>query len=550
MRSPRDRKATIDLLRASLLALLVAIMTQAFVSDAGAQMAGARFTYELCDSALPGGNPPEFDFHAQAAYAPFQTCALPAGGIGVGQTGPVTQSPGWIDVGVRPTPGGFVESETITGYASNLQPGAEASHVAVEGWPPDNGGEQPRYFLENSEPVILGGGGGFIVALTCSATCQPGGLIGARYIAATEVDPHSPVIVKVEGPLLAGGVLRGHQPLTATASDEGGGVSVIEVLVNGSIAPDGATPGACAVTPVANPSYHGLAAYSVTPCPPALAGTWDLGTAEYPFHEGSNTVQVCAADFATTGPPNTACSPPQTVDVNNSCTESPVVGGQDLSAGFQGVSGEAVTVPFEHPAEVTGELTSSAGDPISGATICVQAQVQESATEPQTIATATTDADGNFSYEVPPGPNRRLLLGYRHDAFQVAKTLAFNSNAKPTIDLSRGRVKRGGQIKITGTLPGPQSAGRVVILQASSLHGTRWLTFRRATTGPRGGFRSAYRFGATSSTTTYRMRAVVPRQAGYPYEPGHSTPARIKVIGPRAGKKKAHRNHTHGGRGR
>jgi hypothetical protein len=226
------------------------------------------------------------------------------------------------------------------------------------------------------------------------------------------------------------------------------------------------------------------------------------------------------------------------------------VGGQNLSAGIQGVTGEAVTVPFEQPAVVTGDLTSNAGEPISGATICVQSQVQESGTEPATVATATTDASGEFSYEVPPGPNRRLLLGYRHDAFQVGKTLEVNSHAKPTIELGRGRIRHGGRIKITGSLPGVDPAGRVVVLQAASLHGKRWLTFRRATTGPKGGFRSAYRFGATPSTTTYRMRAVVPRQAGYPYEPGHSTPARIKVLGPDAGKKKSHKTHTHGGRAR
>jgi hypothetical protein len=237
--------------------------------------------------------------------------------------------------------------------------------------------------------------------------------------------------------------------------------------------------------------------------------------------------------------------------VNNSCTESSVVGGQNLSVGIQGATGEAVTVPFEQPAVVTGDLTSNAGEPISGATICVQSQVQESGTEPATVATATTDAGGDFSYEVPPGPNRRLLLGYRHDAFQVGKTLEVNSHAKPTIELGRGRIRRGGRVKITGSLPGVDPAGRVVVLQASSLHGRRWLTFRRATTGPKGGFRSAYRFGATPRTTTYRMRAVVPRQAGYPYEPGHSTPARIKVLGANAGKKKPHEKHTHhGGRAR
>jgi hypothetical protein len=526
--------------------ILVALAMLAIATTANGQMAGARFIYEQCDSALPGGAPPEFDFHTEKAYAPFQTCASPGGAVGVSQTGPVTEGPGWIDVAVKPTPGGFVEAETITGFASNLQPGAGASHVAAEGWPPDNDGDAPRYFFLNTEPVILGGGGGFTVALTCTGSCAAGGVIGAHYIAATEVDPRPPVVSKVEGPLLVGGILRGHQALSAAATDVGGGLSVVEVLVNGAVAP-GAVPGACAVATVRNPSYQGIAAYSPTPCPPTLAGSWDLNTGEPPFHEGANSVQVCASDFATTGLPNTTCSPPQTVSVNDSCTESAAVGGQNLSAGFQGADGEAVTVPFEHTAEVTGDLTSSAGDPISGATICVQAQVQESGTEPQPIATATTDANGDFTYEVPPGPNRRFLVGYRHDSFQVAKTLEINSHAKPTIELGKGRIDRGALVKISGAVPGPQAAGRVVVLQASSLHGRRWLTFRRATTGPKGRYRSSYRFGATPETTTYRMRAVVPRQSGYPYEPGHSEPKRIKVLGPEA--TKAGTQHTHGGRG-
>jgi hypothetical protein len=537
--------------RIGVVILLLAIFGPVIAAgNARAQVPGARFVYELCDPALPGGNPPEFDFQSQAAYAPFQTCASPGGTVGVDQTGAVSQSAGLLTVGVLYTPGGFVESETITAFASNLQPGAEGSHVATDGWPPDNGGDQPRFFFEHSERIPLSSGGGFTVALDCSGTCQPGGVIGAHYIAATEVDPTPPVVGKIEGTLLSGGVLRGHQSVSSQGYDQGGGVSMVDVVVNGSIAP-GAAKGSCAVASVSNPSYRGLVAYSVTPCPELLKASWDLNTAEYPFHEGLNTVQVCVSDFATIGPPNTTCSSLQTVDVNNSCTESLVAGGQNLTASFQGVTGEAVTVPFEQAAEVTGELTSNAGDPISGATICVQAQVQESAAEPQTVATATTDANGNFNYAVPPGPNRRLLVGYRHDAFQVAKTLTFNSHAKPTIELSRGRISHGGRIKITGSLPGPGAAGRVVVLQAASLHGSRWLTFRRATTGPQGGFRSGYRFGSTSSTTTYRIRAVVPRQAGYPYEPGHSTPKRIKVLGPGAGKKKAKtKKHTHGGRGR
>jgi len=226
--------------------------------------------------------------------------------------------------------------------------------------------------------------------------------------------------------------------------------------------------------------------------------------------------------------------------VNNSCTESPVAGGQVLSASFQGAAADAVTVGFGEGAQVTGSLADEAGDPISGATICVQSQAAGAEGPPTPVATATTGANGEFTYAVSPGPNRRLLVGYRHDSFQVAKTLSVNSHTRPSLRLSAGRIDAGKSVGISGELPGPEAAGRVLVLQASALHGRRWLTFRRVTTGPNGGFRATYHFARARHTITYRLRAAVPRQAGYDYEPGVSKPARVKVRGV-----KKHRRHKH-----
>jgi hypothetical protein len=57
----------------------------------------------------------------------------------------------------------------------------------------------------------------------------------------------------------------------------------------------------------------------------------------------------------------------------------------------------------------------------------------------------------------------------------------------------------------------------------------RWITFRKTTSARKGIFRAAYHFTATTRTTTYRFRALVPRQAGYPWAPGHSKPVRVVV---------------------
>lgn len=515
-----------------LLALLLVFASAFLAAAAPGQAEPSRFTVEYCDPALPAGNPPAWSLAAASgdSYAAFQTCAAPGGALGIVQSAAITSAAGRIDVAVSATPGGFVESETISALASGLRPGEEQSYVYSEGWPLDNGGDTSRFFRIRSEPGPLDNGGSFAIVLSCTTShcVHPSGTIAAHDIAATEVDPVPPTVRKVEGSLLAGGVVRGHQALTANASDVGGGVSRMEPLVNGlPAAPP--TLGACGVLRVANASYEGLAAISPTPCPAGLAGSWLLDTGAYPFQDGTNSVQVCASDLATTGSPDTTCSPPQTVTVDNSCADSAVAGGQALSAGFAQSSSEAVTVPYGQPAELTGELADTAGDAISGATICIQAQTEGIAGEPAPVATVTTDAQGQFSYELPGGPNRRLLVGYRHDSFQVGRRVDYFAHAKPTLRLRPSRIREGDRIRITGALPGPSAAGRVVVLQASALHGRRWLTFRRATTGPRGRFASTYRFGRAAGGITYRIRAVAPRQSGYPYEPGHSEPARVKV---------------------
>jgi len=68
----------------------------------------------------------------------------------------------------------------------------------------------------------------------------------------------------VSGSLLAGGILRGHQTIAAPASDTGGGLSAVSVLVNGL---EGAPPvsGACALVSVSNRSTYGPVATSPTP---------------------------------------------------------------------------------------------------------------------------------------------------------------------------------------------------------------------------------------------------------------------------------------------
>jgi hypothetical protein len=518
-----------------LVALAIAAVSWGVLAPSAASAAPSKFVYEECDSALPDGGDPQVSFTVNPGVpiGYSDTCSQPNGALNVVQWGHATQTFAYLSVAVPNVPGGWVETETISGSAVGLGPGNDHSYIYDEGWPENNLGEYHRTFYVQAEPGHFSSGGGFSILINCDGNyapgCEPGPVLSARYIAATEVDPSAPKISAVTGSLLTPGVLRGHQELSVEAADGGGGVAKIEALVNGVVvAPP--TIASCNLAQVANPSYTGVAAVTPAPCPPTLKTAWTLDTAAYPFVTGANSVQVCASDFATIGEANKTCSTPQTVDVDNTCTESPVPGGDVLSAQFSRSHKEEVTVPFHATAKVTGELADAAGDAIPEATICVQMAVQGSGEGVQPVGTATTDANGRFVYAVAPGPNRTLLIGYRHDSFQVARDVRYYAHARPTIHLSAGRTETGGQIRISGKLPGGRSAaGRVVVLQASSVGSDRWFTFRRATTNSNGHFHSRYRFDVTTRTTTYRLRAVVPRQAGYPWEVGHSKPASVEV---------------------
>jgi hypothetical protein len=525
---PRRQKSVVG--GAGLIALLV-VLFGAFAPSA--QGSPSRFIYEVCDPALPGGSPAtitSFPPPSVINVAPFDTCASPDGSLGLERTG-ATPIPAQAVVSVPETPGGYVESETMIGKTEDLGESAQQSWIFEPGWPVEAAGESRRSFYLRGEPSSIGNSGDFRMELGCEGVppCPVGPQVGARYIAATEVDPNPPTLTSVTGSLLAPGVLRGHQGISAEFADLGGGVAKMEVLVNGASAA-APTSAPCAVAQVSNASINGAAAASPAPCPPTYGSSWNLDTAAYPFQEGSNSVQVCAADFASFGEANRTCSPTQSLTVDNSCTESPVAGGSTLSTRFSSSDDDEVTVPYDTSAKVSGELTNQAGEAISGATICVQQAIEDSGTAPAPAGTTTTDANGRFVYAIPAGPNRSVLFGYRHDSFQIANSMRYFAHVRPTIKLSPRKVKNGGVVRITGRVPGGSAAaGRVVVLKASALHSKKWFPFGETTTNADGTFHSHYRFDGTTRTTVYRMEADVPHQDHFPWKAGHSKPARVEV---------------------
>jgi hypothetical protein len=510
---------------------LIAFAASWLVPATGAEASEgpARYLFEICDPSLPSGNTPGVFFEGDTRYAiPNNTCSQQASGsLGISAPGGLSKDTGssnsWT-VPISAPAGGAVESLTISAATCGASGSINRNYVFQLGWPGNCVGEVQRTFAlppGTSRADVP-------VALECPSLCQSSVSIYARYIVAKEVDPVAPQVQDIHGPLLGGGVARGHQVLEANASDQGGGVSSLKVLVNGQSAGAPISP-TCGTGQVTNPSIVGIVATSPAPCPTTFTGKWTLDTASPPFRQGVNTIQVCASDFATLSAPNTGCSTQQPVYVDNSCSESPVAGGDNLTASFAGSNNEKITVPFRHSAKIRGALTDASGDAISGATVCVQAQTLGVKSPLVPVTTATTDAHGHFTYKVPAGPGRRIGLGYRRDSFQIDQQLRFQSRARPTIRLSTDQIATGGRIKISGRVPGPNAGGCGLIFEAAALHSNEWFEFEKATTNRRGVYHLSYVFDATTKTTVYKIRAVTQQQGGYPWQSGHSVPAIVRV---------------------
>jgi len=183
-------------------------------------------------------------------------------------------------------------------------------------------------------------------------------------------------------------------------------------------------------------------------------------------------------------------------------------------------------------AALLGRVRGPGGMPVDSATTCVDAKP---VTDPQleTLAKVDTDEEGEYRIPLPAGPSRNLVAvvrqGHRESWSDQALTRV---RVKPQLKIKRKRIRAGQMLHFTGKIPGPHADRVTVVLQAKV--GKGWQAFRYYRTGRQGRYHLKYRPRASGLTrpTKFVVRAIVPRQSGYPYQQGSST-WRTIVIRPR-----------------
>jgi hypothetical protein len=406
----------------------------------------------------------------------------------------------------------------------------------------DNGGFAAAYFSDGTPGFAVPDGANGAPSLFATATVSNAHVFEVRmqcfsspnchstwsYVWTTSfaatVQDGSPPTISATGSLLSGGVVRGYQTLQATASDVGGGVGSISVYVNGVRSQSRS---------ICEPD-HGSGWYThLQPCPGSSTQTMPIDTENDPgWTNGPNDVAICSADAGEPGSQNVS-SPcvHRTVEVDNSCPASGGISASSLDAGAD-VGGKLVdraAITSNDQPVVRGALKDGAGNPVSGATVCVYQTTDLPDASRELVTNVTTQSNGRFATRLDAGPSRDLSLVYRYNDHVLTGPVELDSTVVPTLAIARKKLANGHTEQFSGHLPGPNADGRAVALQARA--GRKWRTFKQLRTDSDGDFRGKYRFTQTTGIQRYAFRVLVKRQTGYPYDPGSSRKRKLTVHG-------------------
>lgn len=196
------------------------------------------------------------------------------------------------------------------------------------------------------------------------------------------------------------------------------------------------------------------------------------------------------------------------------------------------VSAKTLKLRYGRRSASSGRLTTARGAPIAGAHVVVDGQARSGGAFAR-IGTARTDAQGKFRFAIPAGPSRTIRYRYEGTDTVLPASAALTTKvaAAARLKVDRRRLRNGQAVRFSGRLLGGPvpAAGKLVALQAKV--GRGWRTFATPRANAKGIFRHRYRFLATTGLRHYEFRAVVAREAAYPYEKGVSPVVRVTVRG-------------------
>ncbi len=357
-------------------------------------------------------------------------------------------------------------------------------------------------------------------------------------ITLTLTDDTPPVIKSASGPLATAAAdkstVAGSQTLSFTASDADSGVRSATLTLTPQ---DGETPYTHTFDFAAQCSYDSWNACPLTESVSEFAlNTATLKDDSYTVNltvtdAAGNTASDSPGTITTAGPPSTgtaggAIGPGSPLAERGAPNGTNASDQAKLTAQWTSTSKATRTSRYGQADSVTGRLTTSTGQPISGALLDVSATAADQGAKAASLESVRTGPTGAWTLTLPKGMSSSALRfaydSHVDDTIPAATaTLTLRVHAGIGLRIAPRTTSVGQTIVFSGTLHGTPipPGGKQLVLEASS--GGEWIQFRTISTDAKGGYHASYRF-KFPGPASYRFRVYSPHEADFPFLGGTS----------------------------
>jgi hypothetical protein len=180
--------------------------------------------------------------------------------------------------------------------------------------------------------------------------------------------------------------------------------------------------------------------------------------------------------------------------------------------------------------KLTGRLTNSQAQPITGASLEILAQT-EGASSLTLIAHTTTSPTGAFTANIPAGPSRIIEVAYRaypnDSTYTAIARIQETVAADAQLHINQTRTSPEGTIEITGKVQGPIPRQGTIVELLVDYRGY-WEPIRTPRTKRNGSFTLNYKFQDAVGRFPFRLE-IPAGQAGFPYTRGYSNTVNVNT---------------------
>ena len=427
-----------------------------------------------------------------------------------------------------------LEAEPFSGEAEpEAQVGDDGgvffSHAYAAPWTYNVNQELPS----GDSTVTIGDRCTILVNVSCFFA-SPYGILTVGSLSLTLHDSEQPTLALTGGRVLLPGTQSGTQDVMFSASAHDSGIAEVDAYLGTAL--------------VGSDAYESTqCSYTrFEPCPQTVGDELKVDTTKVP--DGTYPLTLEASDASGNVVSVTAKEP---VIVGNDASPAGAPGATGAQAGPSGpgapnghdatttaqisyLSGQHgnITVSDGQGTSVSGKLTSQTGTPIPGATVDLLSRTTGSNVPFALIGHASTDANGVYTFEVPPGPSRAIRTGYRAFAndsgYDVTADLTEIVSAPTSLKLTPSRLRGRtftfyGQVHAGNFPPGQQVEIKVLV-------GNTWTHVTFARVAANGAFRVRYRLKHHYKHVTFIFRAMPVASPIWPYEPTESNVARLRLL--------------------